>query len=101
MRRAWVRAKSTAGKFSEDAANGIGDILRLQLGSRHLVEEGEKGVVVVPIKNEDITRGSGQGSNGPEAAETGTDHDHSRFLAAVHLSSLKNSLFPLMENKGR
>ena len=49
------QSKIDSRKFSKDAANGIGDVFRLQFGRGYLIEEGKKGVVVVPIDDEDIT----------------------------------------------
>jgi hypothetical protein len=37
------------GKGTQDAPDGIDDLLGLELGGRHLVEQGKKGVIVVAI----------------------------------------------------
>ncbi len=76
-------------RIPEDAAYGIGDVFRLQLGGCHLVQERKEGVVVVPIDDQDVNGFARQGSDGPEAAKTGTDHDYTRFTAVVHSFSLR------------
>ena len=68
----------------EDAAHGIGDIVAVEPGGGHLVQQRLEQVVVVGVDQIDVHRGVAERSGGSEATEPGS-HDHD----AVHGSSVQ------------
>ena len=68
--------KVDVGLAPEDAAHGVGDVVGVEAGGGHLVEQRLEGVVVVRVDQHHVDRRLGQRLRRRQAAEPGPDHDH-------------------------
>ncbi len=59
---------------AQQRTHGIGYLLRFDFGRRDLVQERQKGVVVVPVNDGDPDRSPGQVLQGPQACEACADY---------------------------
>ncbi len=50
---------------AENAAHRVDDVLELQLAGSHLVEQRQKGVVIVAVQHQNIGWSAGQGARRP------------------------------------
>src|ERR1700677_763672 len=60
---------------SEDRANGVGHVSRLEAGGCHLVEQWQERVKVMTINQRDANRLIGQTLHGRHASESSAYHD--------------------------
>jgi hypothetical protein len=61
----------------DDAAHRVRDVVGIEAGRRHLVEQRLEGVEVVRVDHHDVDRRTGQALRDGEPAEPCAHHDHS------------------------
>ncbi len=70
----------------EVAANGVGDLARIEGARSHLIQQGREEVEVVAVNQQDLDRLVGERSGGEEAPETRADDDHLGPIIRSHLA---------------
>src|SRR5437667_9485088 len=78
------QAEIHGAQAAEDAARRVGDVLRLEAGGRHLVEEGQEAVVVARVDPEGIDAGAPEPAHGAQPGEAGAEDDDGRGRGRSH-----------------
>ena len=72
------------GEAPQNAPDRVCNLLRLQLGRRHLIKQGQEAVVIVTVDQRHLNRMARQIPGGPQSAKPGSHDYHPRSTLRCH-----------------